>query len=70
MSQLIPNRDDEPLSPQAYLEQERASHQRHEYYAGRVVAMAGASAAHNRIVSHSHSHLPAHLDGQGWDVSL
>jgi Uma2 family endonuclease len=42
-------------SPEEYLAFERASKEKHEYFGGhfggRVVAMAGASLAHNRIVS-------------------
>lgn len=38
------------LTPQQYLAFERASEQRHEYDAGKVYAMAGASRAHNLIV--------------------
>lgn len=39
------------ISPENYLEQERAAEYKHEYYHGKTVAMAGASLAHNRIVS-------------------
>ena len=38
------------ITPQAYLLRERAAKYKSEYHAGEVVAMAGASAAHNRIV--------------------
>lgn len=38
-------------SPQEYLELERASKEKHEYFAGKVLAMAGASLAHNDIVA-------------------
>jgi Uma2 family endonuclease len=38
-------------SPQEYLELERASKEKHEYFAGKVLAMAGASLAHNYIVA-------------------
>lgn len=37
------------LSLQAYLEQERTGTEKHEYAAGRVYAMAGASERHNGI---------------------
>jgi Uma2 family endonuclease len=40
-----------PLSPQGYLELERASEIKHELWRGEVFAMAGASYAHNRIVA-------------------
>jgi Uma2 family endonuclease len=39
------------LTPSEYLEFERASEERHEYVAGEVIAMAGASRAHNLIVA-------------------
>ncbi len=37
------------ISPDEYLLAEKESDQRHEYYAGQVFAMAGASVAHQRI---------------------
>ena len=37
-------------SPQEYLARERLAKDKHEYYEGDVVALAGASLAHNRIV--------------------
>src|SRR5580700_4352347 len=38
-------------TPQEYLALERASKEKHEYFAGKVLAMAGASLAHNDIVA-------------------
>jgi len=38
-------------SPQEYLTRERRAKDKHEYYEGDVVALAGASLAHNRIVT-------------------
>jgi Uma2 family endonuclease len=38
------------MTPQAYLEFERASEIKHEYFEGEVFAMSGASRNHNRIV--------------------
>jgi Uma2 family endonuclease len=38
------------FSPEEYLAFERASHERHEYLNGEVLAMAGASAQHSLIV--------------------
>ena len=37
------------VSPEEYLEMERASKEKHEYYNGEVFAMAGASTEHNDI---------------------
>jgi len=39
-----------PPSPQEYLRRERLAKDKHEYYDGSVIALAGASLAHNRIV--------------------
>ena len=41
----------ELISPQEYLELERASSIKHEYIAGRMVEMVGATKNHNRIVN-------------------
>lgn len=38
------------MTPEAYLEFERASEIKHEYFGGEVFAMTGASRNHNRIV--------------------
>jgi Uma2 family endonuclease len=39
-----------PISPKEYLEQERASKEKNEYFDGKVTALAGVSMAHNRIL--------------------
>lgn len=39
------------LTPQKYLEGERATEEKHEYFSGEVFAMGGASLSHVRIVS-------------------
>ena len=39
------------ISPDDYLEQERAAVNKHEYFKGEIVAMTGASLIHNRLVS-------------------
>ena len=52
------------ISPADYLVGELASEVRHEYYAGELVGMAGASLAHNRIVSNLSADLNHHLRGQ------
>jgi Uma2 family endonuclease len=48
-------------SPEEYIEGELHSEVRHEYYSGRVVAMAGASDTHGDIVSNLHIELGGHL---------
>ncbi len=37
------------ISPETYLEQERAATEKHEYYKGEIFAMSGASLKHNKI---------------------
>jgi Uma2 family endonuclease len=39
------------ISPLEYLSQERTAKDKHEYYKGNVIALAGASLAHNDIVA-------------------
>ena len=53
------------ISPDEYLRRERMSDFRSEYLGGRIVAMSGASRAHNLIVFNLGGHLHAHLRGQG-----
>jgi Uma2 family endonuclease len=53
------------LSVEEYLAGERDGDVRHEYVAGRVYAMAGASANHNRIAGNIFTRLNVHLDGAG-----
>ncbi len=50
-----------PLSVEAYLEGELRSELRHEYLAGEVYAMTGASAPHNLIAGNLFAALHAHL---------
>ena len=52
------------ISPKDYLELERHGDVRHEYFAGEMFDMAGASAAHNRIALDIASALNAHLRGK------
>jgi Uma2 family endonuclease len=52
------------ISPEEYLAGELLSEVRHEYYAGEVVAMAGASVAHNRIAGEIFRALGNHLEGK------
>ncbi len=51
------------VSPEEYIEGELHSEVRHEYYAGRIEAMAGASDAHNIITGNFFGELFAHLRG-------
>ena len=52
------------ISPKDYLAAERESDVRHEYFAGEMFAMAGASVAHNRLALEIASALNAHLRGK------
>ena len=54
-----------PLNVADYLEGELRSQVRHEYVAGRVFAMAGASEAHNLIAGNLYTALRTHLRGGG-----
>jgi Uma2 family endonuclease len=38
-------------TPQEYLALERVSNEKHEYFQGKVIAVAGASLTHNRLVA-------------------
>jgi Uma2 family endonuclease len=51
------------ISPAEYLAFERAAPVRHEYFQGRMYAMAGASPAHEAIVSNVLRHAGNALDG-------
>ncbi|WP_245863671.1 Uma2 family endonuclease [Candidatus Viridilinea mediisalina] len=53
------------LSEAAYLERERVSTIKHEYYAGELFAMSGASEAHNLIASNVHASLYNQIRGRG-----
>jgi Uma2 family endonuclease len=52
------------VSPEEYLERERASEEKHEYYKGEVYAMAGATLPHNDIFYNVYSALCIHLKGK------
>lgn len=51
------------LTPQEYLEIERASRVKHEFHAGRMYAMAGTSVTHNLIAGNIFGTLYAQLGG-------
>lgn len=52
-----------PMTLEEYLEFEEQSRIRHEYIAGEIFAMAGASKRHNRIAGRLYSALTNHLKG-------
>ena len=52
------------ISPEDYLRGELLSDIRHEYFAGEIFAMAGASLNHNRIAGDIFSALQTHLRGK------
>jgi Uma2 family endonuclease len=53
------------VSPEQYLEMERAADAKHEYYKGEVFAMSGASAAHNDIAYNINRLVASFLHGKG-----
>ncbi len=55
---------DVSLSPEDYMQGELRSEVRHEYLAGKVYAMAGASVAHNYIAGNIFAALAVHLRGK------
>ena len=52
------------ISPQEYIAGELLCEGRHEYYAGRIEAMGGASTAHNQIVGNFYIELGGYLRGK------
>lgn len=56
------------ISPDDYLEQERVAVNKHEYFKGEIVAMAGASLIHNRIVSNLIRKVGNLLDGTTCEI--
>lgn len=57
------------LSEAEYLDMERASSVKHEYYGGAIFAMGGASEAHNLIASNLNASLHSQLRGRGCRIS-
>lgn len=53
-----------PLGPEAYLALERAAQTKSEYIDGQMVAMAGASVSHVRVMSNVLTRLATHLHGK------
>ncbi len=58
------------MSVEEYLEFERASETKHEYYGGEVLAMAGASYDHNTIVGNVFATLRTQLRGKPCRVNF
>lgn len=56
------------VSAEEYLASEDASPVRREYVRGQVFAMAGGSAAHNKIIGNLHRRLYQHLRGSGCEA--
>jgi Uma2 family endonuclease len=52
------------ISPEQYLEAERASEQKHEYWYGEVFAMAGGSPAHSLVINNLQFRLTGLLIGK------
>ena len=61
-------KDDYYISPEQYLEAERHREVKHEYVAGKIYAMAGASAAHDRIANNIIRYLGTLLRGKRCEV--
>ncbi len=58
------------MSPDEYLEFERASEIKHEYFNGEIFAMTGAKVNHNRIGSNINRHLGNQLADRPCDIFL
>ena len=56
------------MTPEEYLKFERASEEKHEYYAGEIFAMSGASKNHNRITGSTSAALYAQLHQRPCDI--
>ena len=52
------------ISPDEYLEMERVSDEKHEYYDGYVIAMSGARLKHIQITSNLNSEIGPYLKGK------
>jgi Uma2 family endonuclease len=56
-------------TPQEYLKLERASDTKHEYFEGEIVAMAGATLAHNYIVANIIREIGSFLKGKSCKIT-
>ena len=61
-------KDDYYISPEQYLEAERHREVKHEYVAGKIYAMAGTSAAHDRIANNIIANFRNQLRGKRCEV--
>ena len=57
----LPNYKPDYISEQDYLEHEKISETKHEYFDGEIFAMAGASRSHQRIISNLVIDIGTHL---------
>ena len=60
----------EYITPDEYLNIEIRADQKHEYFDGRIYAMAGAGFNHNYIVSNLASKIGSFLDGKNCDIMI
>lgn len=56
------------VSPQEYLKLERGAKEKHEYFEGQIIAMAGASLAHNRIVANLMREIGSFLKNKSCEI--
>jgi Uma2 family endonuclease len=56
------------ISPQEYLEMERASDERHEYFDGQIIAMSGASLKHGKVATNLMIKIGSFLDDKECNV--
>lgn len=56
------------ITPEEYLKTERAADNKHEYFRGEIIAMAGASLNHNRIVSNIIRRIGNLLEGRQCEI--
>ena len=56
------------ISPEQYLEMERAAEEKHEYYDGYMVAMSGARLKHNQIAVNLYAKIGSYLEGKECQV--
>ncbi|MES1216862.1 MAG: Uma2 family endonuclease [Bacteroidota bacterium] len=56
------------ISPDEYLDMERASEEKHEYYDGFVIAMSGARLRHNQVVSNLMAKIGSYLQNKNCQI--